>query len=334
MGLKKFFKKQLNTVVEWTDQETSILFKKIDTPNEDEIKNASHLIVAPGQGCIMVYEGKVQGVITDPGRYSLATDNHPFITTLIKFYQAFESEHKMRIYFFRTAELLNLRWGTASPIKYMDSTYKFPVEVGVYGNFALKLINSENFFSNLMGSKDEFTANDLREVVVARIIPLLSSYLAQSSYSYLNIDAHLSLISSEMKEKSQATFSELGLELTDFRIESTSFDEESCERINKIAGMTAEALSAAEVGLDYVHLEKLRALRDAARNEGGLAGAGLQVGAGFELSKSLMTEKEKLINEGEADPITQLKKLKTLLDEEIITKEEFDEKKKELLAKL
>ena len=333
MGLKNFFKKQLNTVVEWTSQDASVLFKQVDTPT-DEIKNASHLIVAPGQGCVVVYEGKIQATLTEPGRYSLSTDNHPFITTLIKIYQSFESEHKMRIYFFSTAELLNQRWGTASPIKYMDSTYRFPVEVGAYGNYALKLTDASGFFTNLMGSQEEFTANDLREVVVARIIPLLSSHLAQSGYSYLNIDTHLALISAELKEKSQATFNELGLELTDFRIEATSFDEESCERINKIAGMTAEALSAAEVGLDYVQLEKLRALRDAARNEGGLAGAGLQVGAGLELSKSLISETEKQTNDAGIDPVTQLKKLKMLLDEKIITQEEFDEKKRDLLAKL
>ena len=57
--------------------------------------------------------------------------------------------------------------------------------------------------------------------------------------------------------------------------------------------------------------EKLRALRDAGRNEGGLAGAGLQVGAGFELSKSLMQQKEDLLNESleNDDPVLQLRKL-------------------------
>jgi membrane protease subunit (stomatin/prohibitin family) len=137
-----------------------------------------------------------------------------------------------------------------------------------------------------------------------------------------------------MKEKLHPTFTDLGLELTDFRIEATSFDEESCERISRIAGMTAEALSAAEGGLDYVQLEKLRALRDAAKNEGGLAGAGLQVGAGLELSKSLLSEKERIATESENDPVLQLKKLKMLLDEEILTQEEFNAKKKVLLDKL
>ena len=93
--------------------------------------------------------------------------------------------------------------------------------------------------------------------------------------------------------------------------------------------------------MDYVQLEELRAIGDAGRNEGGLAGAGLQMGAGWELSKSLLNDKanaqtQQVINQSEAndDPMIRLKKLKMLLDEDIITKEEFDEKKKDLLDKI
>ena len=136
------------------------------------------------------------------------------------------------------------------------------------------------------------------------------------------------------RERRNQIIAELGLELTDVRIESTTFDAETQERIERIAGMTTEALSAAEVGLDYVELEKLRALRDAAKNEGGLAGAGLQVGAGLELSKSLLQQKDAITTGNEEDPMTQLKKLKLLFDEQIITQDEFDSKKKELLSRI
>ncbi len=334
MGLKDIFRRQLSTVIEWTNQSANILIAKAGTPT-DEIKNASKLIIAPGQGCIVVYEGKIEAVTTDAGVYTLETDNHPFITTLIKMRQMFESEHKMRIYFFRTAELLNQRWGTASPVKYMDSVYKFPVEMSGYGNYSVKLADAQHFFSNLIGSKDLFTATDLQEIVVARLIPQMGSYLGQSKFSIVEIDAHLTQISDEMKGKMQPTFAELGLVLTDFRIEATSFDEESTERINRIAGMTAEALSAAEVGLDYVQLEKLRALRDAAKNEGGIAGAGMQLGVGLELGKTLLSGKDNVITgSADKDPVEQLKNLKMLLDEGILTQEEFDAKKKELLEKM
>lgn len=335
MGFKSFFKKQLSTVVEWENQQPNMLFYKVETPTS-EIKNASKLIVSPGQGCVLVYEGKVEDVLTEPGTYFIESDNHPFITTLLKIRQAFESEHKMHLYYFRTAEVVNQDWGTPNPIKYVDPTYKFPIQLGAYGNYSVRIVNGESLFTNVIGSKDVFTTSDLREIIMGRIQSTLTSYFAQSAYSYNEIDAHLLEMSSQTKESVNESISGLGVTLTNFQIEAASFDEKTKEHIDKIATMTAESLAAAEVGLDYVQLEKLRALRDAARNEGGLAGAGLQVGAGFELSKSLMQQKDHILDESMNNdyPMIQLKKLKTLLDEEIITQEEFDTKKVEILSRI
>lgn len=335
MALKNLFKRQLSTVIEWKDQSPRLLFHKADTPT-DEIKNASKLLVAPGQGCLLVYEGKIADTLTKSGLYDLETDNHPFITTLLKLRQAFGSEHKMRLYFFRTAESLNLHWGTATPIKYVDPIYKIPVELGTHGNYSMKLVEAEKMFTELIGSQDNFSTANMQEIISGRIAPSLASLLGSASFSYQEIDAHLSEMSEQVKALLAETFTTLGIELTDFRIEGTAFDDATVERIGKIADLTAESLAAAEVGLDYVQLEKLRALRDAARNEGGLAGAGLQVGAGLELSRSLMQQKDDILatSATQDDEVTQLRKLKALLDEQIITQEEFDTKKKELLDKI
>lgn len=335
MGIISFFKRQLSTVIEWTDQNPNLLFYRIETPTS-EVKNASKLIVSPGQACILVYEGKIESILTEQGTYVIDTDNHPFVTNLRKLRQAFESEHKMYIYFYRTAEVLNQLWGTDSPIKYLDPVYKFPIQLGAYGNYSVMINDANHLFNNVIGSRTQFTADDLRDVVIGRISPDMKSYLAQSSYSYNEIDSNLSKLSSEVKEKINQNLTDLGFTLTDFRIEATSFDEETQARIGKIADMTTEAISASEVGLDYVQLEKLRALRDAARNEGGLAGAGLQVGAGLELSKTLLQQKDEILAESSTndDPVLQIKKLKMLLDENIITQDEFDLKKKDILNRI
>ncbi len=334
MGIRSLFKRQLSTVVEWTSQDSNLLFYKIKTPTS-EIKHASKLIVSPGQGCILVYDGKIQDVLTEQGLYFLESDNHPFITNFLKFRQMFESEHKMHLYFFRTAEVINQSWGTATPVKYLDPVHKFPVQLGAYGNYSVRIADPQSMFVNLIGSEDDYMVSDLKEVILGRITPELASHLAQSAYSYRDIDSHLSELSSMIRTLINGTISTLGLEITDFRIESTSFDEDTQERVERIAGMTAEALSAAEVGLDYVQLEKLRALRDAARNEGGLAGAGLQVGAGLELGKTLLQQKDEILSGSEKDdPVVQLKKLKLLLDEKIISQAEFEEKKKDILNRI
>ena len=296
MGLKDLFKRQLRTVIEWKEQDANQLFHLMNTTT-DEIKNASKLIVAPGQGCIIVYDGKVMGTLTEPGIYAMETDNHPFITSLLNLAQQGESEHKMRFYFFRTAEMVNVLWGTASPVKYMEPDYKIPVALGACGNFSIRVANAEQMFTTLLGTVGDFSTHDVQNLVASRIVAPLTSFLADKAYPYRKVD-------------------------------SVTFDDDTMERIGRVADMTAEKRAAEEVDLDYVGMQKLAALRDAARNEGGLAGAGLQLGAGVQLAKDIFK------SEGGEDSTQRLRSLKALLDEKLITEEEYEKKKNEILSKL
>ena len=327
MGLRDLFKRQLRTVVEWKEQNGQLLFHQLETTT-DEIKNASKLIVAPGQGCVVVYDGKVSGVLTEPDVYSMETANHPFITSLLNLAQRSESEHKMRFYFFRTAEVVNVLWGTASPVKYIEPDYKLPVTLGACGNFSIKIADAGRMFTTLLGTMSNYSVADVQELVSSRIVAPLSSFLAEKAYPYREVDSHLMDLSNELKARTAVELEQLGLELTDFRVNSVTFDEDTMERIGRIANMTAEQRAAAEVDLDYVSMQKLEALRDAARNEGGLAGAGLQLGAGVQLAKDVFK------TQAADDSIERLRKLKKLLDEQLITEEEYEKKKNEILSQL
>ena len=109
MGILDGVKRQLRSVIQWENPDPNALFMRW-TDNGDEIKNASKLIVGPGQGCIFVHEGKVEGVYAQEGMVELKTANIPFITTISRIMQSFQSEHKVGIYFFRTTQFLNQKW--------------------------------------------------------------------------------------------------------------------------------------------------------------------------------------------------------------------------------
>ena len=338
MKLRNFFKRQLRMVIEWKEPAVDALFHRLETPT-DEIKNASKLVVAPGQGCLVVYEGKVAATLTDSGIYEMTTDNHPFITTLLNLAQQLESEHKMRFYFFRTAELVNVPWGTASPVKYVEPDYQLPVTLGACGNFSVRIDDAGRMFTTLLGAISDYRATDVQALVSSRIAAPLTAFLADKAYPYREVDGHLMELSTALKEETAGELQKLGLALTDFRVNSVTFDEETMERIGRIADKTAEQRAAAEVGLDYTGLQKLAAMRDAARNEGGLAGAGLQVGAGVQLAKDIFApetgkNEEKGVQAVDGDASERLRQLKRLLDEQLITPEEYEKKKEEILARL
>ena len=243
MGLRKLFKRQLRTVIEWKEQNASLLFHQLETTT-DEIKNASKLIVAPGQGCIIVYDGKVMATLTEPDVYEMETANHPFITTLLNIAQRAESEHKMRFYFFRTAEMVNILWGTPSPVKYIEPDYRIPVSLGACGNFSVVISNAEQMFVTLLGPRSDYSVSDVQDLVSSRIVAPLSAFLAAQAYPYREVDTHLMEMSADLRHRTAEELTRLGLELTDFRVNSVTFDDDTMERIGRIADMTTEKRAA------------------------------------------------------------------------------------------
>lgn len=336
MSIFNIFKSQLSKVIEWKEQETKTIWFKY--PSErDEIINASKLIIAPGQGCILVYEGQVKDIITDEGIYNLKTDNHPFLTTLSNFRQNFNSEHKLYIYFFRKALVLNQFWGTSNPVKYLDPQYKIPVELGVNGSFSFKISNPEYFYNTVITNVNYINSDYIQSTINNYIPQEITNLLSKSQFSYNEIDVNLNQLSNQLKTAISYAFENLGLEISDFKILGTQFDNATIKRIGNIADITSETQAAKEAGLSYVELEKIRALRDAAKNEGGIAGIGAQLGVGMEIGKQFDLTKEHIKNElnnSTDDYITQLQKINLLLKENIITNDEFELLKKQILSKL
>lgn len=337
MAIFDGIRRQLRSVIEWQNPNPDALFYQW-SDNGDEIKNASKLIVEPGQGCIFVYEGKVQAVLEQECLISLETANIPFWTTIKKFMQFFESEHKTAFYFFKRTAILNQKWGTTSTIKYEDPKYKFPVGLKAFGNYSYRITDARGFFVNVVGSHGEFFTEDFRKVMSERIIQPLSDFLAESKYSYADIDANRNEIAEGLAEKLNADFGKLGFEMTDFRIEGANFDDETLKRINRIADVTAEAQAAQVAGLDYARLQQLEAMREAARNEGGGAGAGMGLGAGIGLGQVMAQTMQNNFTAHPAasntDAMAKLAKLKEIHTAGLISEQEYTEKKKAILDTL
>ncbi len=329
MGIKD----QMRSILQWENPQQYQLFYKF-TDRGDELKNASKLILLPGQGCIFTYEGKIEGVFDEAGIYDLETENKPFWTTIKKFMNAFESEHKTGLWFYRKADMLNIRWGTRIPIKYNDPIYGFPVGLRGYGNYSLHITEPRNFFVNVLAGKLDYFVEELQEIFLSRITQPISNYLANAKFSYAEIDSNIELIAQETKHRTQAIFEDLGFKLLDFRIEGTSFDPETEKRIGEVSDIQAEVTSANIAGVDFAELQKLKAMRDMAKNEGA-AGAGMGMFAGMNMGSALgQSQHQEKAATAQTDVRAKLKELKELFEDDLISEEEFLAKKKQLLEHL
>lgn len=303
---------QFRSVIQWKDPKSNELFIKF-TDKGDEIKNASKLILQAGQGCILTYEGKIEGILEEEGIYDVQSDNTPFLTTIKKFISLRDgSEHVIGIWFYRKADILNIRWGTRVPIAYTDPIYTFPILLSAFGKYSIKITKPQCFFENVIAGEEYYCHADLKEVFLSRITQNITDYLANAKFSYVDIDSNLNNIAIEVHSKTENIFNDLGFEVIDYRIEGTQFDQETLDRIAKISDVQAEVL--------------------AANNESGGAGLLMGVGAGAEVSNLMNqnTEQQQAPQQTES-PMDKLKKIKELFEIELISEPEYAENKKTIL---
>ncbi len=322
---------QFRSVIQWEDPRSNELFLKFSDQG-DEIKNASKLILQEGQGCILTYEGKVVEVFDEAGMYDLKSDNKPFITSIKKFLKLQDgSEHVMGIWFYRKADILNMRWGTRVPIAYTDPVYTFPILLSAFGNYSIRITEPRNFFENVVAGKEYFGHAELKEIFLSRITQNITDYLANAKFSYVDIDSNLNNIAVEVRSKTEDVFTNLGFKVLDYRIEGTQFDKETLDRIAKISDVQAEVLAAKIAGINYTEHQQLQAMRDAANNQGGSAGILMGMNAGVGASNTMNQSAQNQQQSQAESPMDKLKKLKEMFDMELITDEEFAAKKKEIL---
>ena len=253
--------------------------------NLDEIKNKSSLVVDPGLSAIFVHNGKIEAIQSESGKWTLETSNTPFLSSFKNFMSGGETHDKGQIYFLKSGEIANQKWGTPNCITYIDPVYDFPVELRTFGNFTFRITDIENFWVNYVANRDSVSLNDIRAIVVDRIIGTISSLLAKKSLSYNEIDKHAMDIAKELMDATREDFAKLGLTLTDFRIEDTNFTEKTQGFIDRITSKGADVAAInktknidAEAMLNYTKIEQLNIAGKAAESGGTMGdmmGAGL-----------------------------------------------------------
>jgi len=333
MWLLNFFSGQAIDVIRWENPESYLLIKKFDRPF-DEIKDDATLIVEPWQAAIFIHNWKIEAVQTEPWKWSLETENIPFITAFKNILRWWESPDKSSVFFIKTTEILNQKWGTKNPVKYVDPIYNFPIKLRAFWNFSFKIKDLVKFWENFVWTRNELTIDEVRDLIVDRILQYITDTFAESKLSYNEIDANRLELANKIKEKLNEHLWDLWLEITDFRIEDINFSDETEKLIQKIADKTADSHAInqmeninSEAMKNYATTRQLDALEKAAENEWtawAMVWTVVWVNMGSNMNITNTNNDNESIE-------AKLEKLKNLLDKWLISKEDYEKKKSELL---
>ncbi|XAH23580.1 SPFH domain-containing protein [Xylophilus sp. GW821-FHT01B05] len=342
MALMDFIKKQFIDILQWTEEGDGTLAWRY--PMRDlEIQNGGTLVVRESQVAVFVNEGQVADVFS-PGTYKLTTQTLPVLTYLKNWDKLFESPFKSDVYFFSTRQQVDQKWGTPQPITIRDQDFG-AVRLRAFGNYSYRVADAKRFHTEISGTRAEYSTGDLDGQLRGLVLQNISNAIAASGVSFLDLAANQIMFAQALTTALQPEFAKIGLQLEGMTVQNLSLPEELQQVMDQKIGM---GMVGKDMGrfIQYQTGQAIPKMAEgAAGGGGGIAGDAMGLGAGVALGQVLAQNLQQGLQAAPAaaaapavvraeDVMATLEKLGELKSKGILTQEEFDAKKAELLKKL
>ncbi len=345
MALMDFIKKQFIDILQWTEEGDGTLAWRF--PMRDmEIQNGGMLVVRESQMAVFVNEGQVADVF-GPGTYKLTTQTLPVLTYLKNWDKLFQSPFKSDVYFFSTRQQIDQKWGTPQPITIRDKDFG-AVRLRAFGNYAFRVADPKLFHTEISGTREAYTVADLDGQLRGLVLQNISNAIAGSGVPFLDLAANQVMFADALAKELQPAFAKIGLALETLTVQNVSLPEELQKILDQKIGM---GMVGNDMGkfMQYQTAQAIPKFAENAGQGGGIAGDAMGLGAGVALGQVLAQNLQQGLQGGAAaaqaapaaavgvrpdEVMATLEKLGELKAKGILTQEEFDAKKTELLKKL
>ncbi len=346
MALMDFIKKQFIDIIEWTESGDGVLAWRFPMADR-EIQNCASLTVRESQMAVFVNEGKVADVF-GPGRYKLSTATLPVLTYLQNWDKLFQSPFKSDVYFFSTRQQVDQRWGTTQPVTIRDKDFG-AVRLRGFGNYSYRLADPKLFHTEISGTRDTYTAAELDGQLHGLMLQHISDAVASSGVAFLDLAANQVEFAKALQAATAPSFAAIGLKLEGVTLQNVSLPEELQKILDQKIGM---GMVGGDMG-KFMQYQTAQAIpkfaEGAGGGGGGVVGDAMGLGAGVALGQVMAQQLQHgLQGAGQPaaaaaaapvgvkpeDVMATLEKLGELKTKGILTQEEFDTKKAELLKKL
>jgi len=275
-------------VVQWSGPKGVYAVKH---PQKD-LGTWTQLIVQETQEAMLMKEGRYFGPFP-PGRHTLDTKNFPLLETFIRMPFGGETPFTAEVWFVNKTTALDVKWGTATPMQLKDPAYNIMLPVRSFGQFGIKVNDTQKFLEKLVGTLPSFTEQDLvshfRGIVLARAKDLIAEHILHQKISVLEISAYLSDVSDLLEEHLGNEFGDYGLELQKFRVMSISTPEDD-PAVVRLKEALAKKAEMDIIGFNYQQERSFEVMQSAAANEGassGVMGAGMGAGMGIGMGAAM-----------------------------------------------
>lgn len=277
-----------------------------NTKGEDNIlTNGSVIAVNEGQCMIVVDQGKVVELCAEAGEFIYDTSTEPSIfygglgKGLLNTFKTIgkritfggDTGKDQRVYYFNTKEIVDNRFGTATPIPFriVDNRIGLDTdtEVRCNGVYSYKITNPLLFYTNVCGNVEQaYERSEIDSQLKSEFVSALQPAFARLSTFEMRpnqIPAHTIELCDLMNETLTRKWSELrGISVVSIAMNSVSIPEEDAEKLKEL--QRAAALANPALAAGAVIGAQTDAMRTAAGNSSGamagFMGMGMAANAG------------------------------------------------------
>lgn len=281
---------QVFDVIKYSGDNDTFVWK---FPGED-FNTLSQLIVAESQEALFFKDGKALDLFT-AGRYTLHTQNIPFIRRLVNLPFNGESPFSCQVYFINKVVSMDILWGTNSPIPIQDAKYPIILPVRANGQFGVRVADSKKLLVKLVGTIDRFDQATLKRYFKGILLTNIKDYIAnefvKNQVSFLEIHSRLKEISKGIQESLQQEFLNYGIELVHFNVNEITPPEDDPSYLKLKEALADKAVMDIK-GYSYQQERAFNVLDKAASNEGtasSIMGTGMGLGMGVNMGNAFGT---------------------------------------------
>ena len=239
-----------------------------------------------------------------------------------------------RILFVNLREIRNIKFGTKGQHVYHDSFYDVDLGLRAFGTFSILVTDVETFIRNYVPANTEyytFEEQNSRAQLVGELIQAFMSALntVTAEYRITDLPSKTEIISDQIKiDKTIKSWEErFGISLMSIAIQNIELTEDAKDLVNSFSSKRMGVRAFEGVSQKAADISAQQNISEGIKEHGLSDGAGTIIG--LNIAKAVgEPSKDSSID----DQMALVRKYKELLDEGILTEEEFNKKKAEVLG--
>jgi len=318
------------------------------------ISNGSKIFVPENTAAFIFSQSGIEEIIAEPGGYVYQGGQASIfsgdgigkaifnqIADRIK-YGGKTAEEK-QIAYVNMREMRGLKFGTKGALVYNDAFYGTDLEIMAFGSFSLKIVDAEKFIKNFVPPNVSFYTFEDNKARSQMLSEFLHSFLAainalSSTYRISQLPAltnELTKSISDTTANAGTWGARFGFELVGIGIESIEFSEESRELVRVFSSNKMSLKAYEDASQKSANIAAQQRIAQGIQTHGLGDGGGMLFGMNMTQMMNPQTAEVATKDTTPAsldNQIETLKKLKDLLDTGILSQEEFESKKKEVMG--